>query len=160
MACAQVIGAQPPKDGLEGYASTTSAPTGSKVDLMVSTTDSSFHVEVYRMGYYGGQGGRLITKSPSLPGTVQTKQVFFSSTGTVSCEWTPSWTANLKGWPPGFYLLKLVSASGWAQWVPLCVRDDASKAQWTETGASSWARAAAIAESLSPSTASRAPSAR
>jgi len=43
----------------------------------------------------------------------------------VVCEWQPSWQLDTAGLAPGFYLLKLVSSSGWAQWVPLCVRDDA-----------------------------------
>ena len=35
-----------------------------------------------------------------------------------------------KSWPPGMYLLKLVGDAGQQQYVPLCVRDDASTAAY------------------------------
>jgi len=123
-----IIGGFPPTHGLEGYASTTSAPTGGSVDLMVSTADSSYHVEAYRMGYYGGYGGRLVAKSPTLQGVVQPPPTIDPSLGTVSCHWPSSWHVDLKAYPPGFYLFKLVSAKGWDQWIPFCVRDDSSAA--------------------------------
>ena len=42
---------------IEGYASQVSATAGDTVTLFVSTKAASFHVEAYRMGYYGGIGG-------------------------------------------------------------------------------------------------------
>jgi hypothetical protein len=48
---------------------------------------------------------------------------------TVQCQWSPSLTVPIdKTWPPGAYLLKLVGDFGEQQYIPLCVRDDASTA--------------------------------
>ncbi|HSS10876.1 MAG TPA: hypothetical protein VLL25_13385, partial [Acidimicrobiales bacterium] len=51
------------KGQIEGYADHTSVTAGELVTLYVSTVAPSFHVEAYRMGYYQGQGGRLIWQS-------------------------------------------------------------------------------------------------
>jgi len=41
---------------IEGFASQVSAVAGDQITLYVNTSASSFHVEVYRMGYYQGLG--------------------------------------------------------------------------------------------------------
>ena len=56
---------------IEGYASQVSAVAGETVTLFVSTRAASFHVEAYRMGYYGGVGGRLVWQSDELAGVRQ-----------------------------------------------------------------------------------------
>src|SRR3954447_4855048 len=59
------------KEGqIEGYADKASAQLGETVKLFVSTKDPGYHVEAYRVGYYGGLGGRLVWKSAELPGHV------------------------------------------------------------------------------------------
>src|SRR5437899_11561354 len=45
---------------IEGYASLTSVPVGGDIDLFVNTQDSSYSLTVYRMGWYGGKGGRKV----------------------------------------------------------------------------------------------------
>ena len=44
---------------LEGYADKVSAQQGDTVRLFVSSKDPNYHVEAYRIGYYGGLGARL-----------------------------------------------------------------------------------------------------
>lgn len=122
-----ILGGYPPdNEALEGFASATSVATGGKVDLMVNCTDASYRIEAYRMGYYGGLGGRLIAKSPTLPGKVQPPPKVDPSHGTVECPWSVSWTADLRGWPPGMYLFRLISAKNWQQWIPFVVRQSHS----------------------------------
>src|SRR5439155_13934146 len=53
---------------IEGYADRVSAVLGDTVGFYVSTTASSFRIEAYRIGSYQGLGGRLVWRSPSLPG--------------------------------------------------------------------------------------------
>ncbi len=55
-------------DAMEGYASSVSAVQGDTVSLYVSTAARSLHVEAYRMGWYGGAGGRLVWTSDDIPG--------------------------------------------------------------------------------------------
>lgn len=112
-----------------GYASQASATVGDSVTLFVSTKASRFHVEAYRMGYYRGVGGRLVWQSDDVTGGQQATPVVVSPTNTVECQWNPSLTVQIgKDWPPGAYLLKLVGTGSQQQFVPLCVRDDASTA--------------------------------
>jgi hypothetical protein len=52
--------------GIEGYSSQVSVLPGGTVQLHVSTSPAArYRVEVYRLGWYGGAGGRLIGCLPS-----------------------------------------------------------------------------------------------
>src|SRR3954454_18886679 len=57
---------------IEGYASLTSVNIGSSIDFMVSTNDSTFKIEIFRTGWYGGIGGRLLLTVSSVSGHLQT----------------------------------------------------------------------------------------
>jgi len=114
---------------IEGYASQVSAVAGDKVTLFVSTKAPQFHVEAYRMGYYGGAGGRLVWQSSEVASGRQATPVIVSPTSTIECQWEPSISLQVTAdWPPGAYLLKLVGTGTEQQFVPFCVRDDSSKA--------------------------------
>ena len=114
---------------IEGYADQVSAQVGETVTLRVNTRASTFHVEAFRMGYYQGIGARRVWTSAEVPGSRQAAPTLIAPTNTVECQWTPSIQIVIDhSWPPGVYLLKLVGATGEQGFVPLCIRDDASKA--------------------------------
>ena len=120
-----------PDHALEGYASQVSAAPGDDVAVFVSTTARAVQVQAYRMGYYQGLGGRLVTQTDFVPAGVQRAPEVTPGLGTVSCPWTPTLTLSItKDWPPGCYLLKLVGDGGEEQFVPLTVRDDSSTAAY------------------------------
>src|SRR5436305_225445 len=125
---------------IEGYADQVSVDQGGSFKLFVSTTAKSFHVEAYRMGYYGGRGGRFIWKSPDLPGVKQPAATVSPRTNMVVAPWQSSLSVPTdKTWPPGSYLLKLVGATGEAHHVPITVRDDASTATYLlQNSATTW----------------------
>ncbi|MCU1463824.1 MAG: hypothetical protein JWO37_3899 [Acidimicrobiales bacterium] len=119
------------KDGdIEGFADTVSAQQGDRVNLYVSQgKGSTYRVEAYRMGFYGGLGARLVWRSGPLPGRRQSKAHRESGTNMVEAPWDPTVAIDItRDWPPGDYLLKLHAESGPQRWVPLTVRDDASRA--------------------------------
>jgi hypothetical protein len=122
----------PGRDGdIEGYANVVSTPAGTPVTLYVSTVDPSFHVEAYRLGYYGGTGGRLVWQSGTQPGTKQAPGTFTAGTNMVEARWNPSFQVPIDArFPPGVYFLKLVGSSGVQHLVPLTVRDDTSNATY------------------------------
>ncbi len=130
-----VTGIQTPH-AIEGYASQVSAQPGDDVIVFVNTTAPAFHVEAYRMGYYKGLGGRLVSQTDSVKATPQPQPTFTSGVNMIECRWSPSITIKVtKAWPPGNYLLKLVgdgTGQPYApqQYVPLCIRDDASTAAY------------------------------
>jgi len=116
-------------DKIRGFADATSVDFGESVVLRVSTKAPTWRVDAYRIGYYGGGGGRLIWSSPEQPGVVQPDAVSDPKTNMREAPWAPSLTVQTDGtWPPGQYMLKLVSSDGGATFVPLVVRDDGSEA--------------------------------
>lgn len=128
-----VTGTQTPH-AIEGFASQVSAVAGDHVALYVNTGAPAFHVEAYRMGYYQGLGGRLVHRSHSVAAKAQPQPTFTAGINMIECPWTANLTLKIdSSWPQGDYLLKLV-ADGTGQqyppqqYVPLCVRDDASTA--------------------------------
>ncbi len=114
---------------IEGYADHVSATQGETVALYVSTVAPSFHVDAYRMGWYGGTLARLVWSSPPVNGTKQGSCPRTGGTNTIECSWQPSLTITPdSSWPPGDYLLKLVGSGNQQSYVPLTLRDDSSRA--------------------------------
>ena len=46
---------------IQGFATNMSVNVGQTISFKISTTASAYHIEIYRMGYYQGNGARLIT---------------------------------------------------------------------------------------------------
>lgn len=120
----------PITDWIDGYAGATSARIGDTIELHVAATESSsYHVEAYRMGYYGGKRGRLIWQSGDLPVGPGSAPVVSRSTYMAEARWPVNTRITVgTDWPPGTYLLKLVTAAGAQSYVPITIRDDNSSA--------------------------------
>src|SRR6202040_3429654 len=57
---------------IEGYCSHTSLRAGDTLAIMVSTNPPSpFVIDLYRLGYYGGKGGRHLQRLGPFKGTAQ-----------------------------------------------------------------------------------------
>ena len=114
------------RDGwLEGYADSTSARPGQDVVLRVACDAPSWHVEAYRMGWYGGDMARLVWQSDEIDAQWQLTTSADRETKMFRAEWDPSLTIAIDDdWPPGSYLLKLVSSTDRHHYVPLTVRRD------------------------------------
>jgi hypothetical protein len=114
--------------GIAGYADTTSAQPGDTVTLFVSS-DADWDVTAYRMGWYGGDMGRQVWRSPQQKGVAQAKATVESTTHMAEARWSPSLRIKIADdWLPGDYLLVLRATNGGAHDVPLTVRDDNSSA--------------------------------
>ncbi|CAB4734968.1 unannotated protein [freshwater metagenome] len=127
----KVPGAKPvtAEGSIEGYADTTSAQPGDIVTLFVATAAPTWHVEAYRMGWYAGMQGRLIWTSGETPSTWQLDMSTDSDTKMSRALWAPSLTFTIdNAWPAGSYLLKLVSSTSEAHYVPLTIRRDSTSA--------------------------------
>jgi hypothetical protein len=111
---------------IEGYASRTSVRAGETLAVMVSTNPPSpFTLDVYRMGYYGGAGGRHLLRLGPFRGRVQPDPEI-GRERLRDCRWEPSAHLTIPhGWPSGVYLGKLTAAaSGIQSYVVFVVRDD------------------------------------
>ena len=113
-------------DTLSGFGSKISVNHGDSIDFYVTTTAPSFTINIYRTGYYGGAGARLISSLGSFPGLHQVIPAPDKVTGIISCSnWTRTTTLNIpSSWVTGVYLAKLTSSTGNSSFIFFVVRDD------------------------------------
>ncbi|MGZ0147093.1 N,N-dimethylformamidase beta subunit family domain-containing protein [Kribbella sp. WER1] len=112
---------------LAGYADHVSVHSGEPFKLFVTSTDGAFTVRAFRIGWYGGTGGRLVWTSPSVPGRAQPAPTIRPADHMVSTNWTPSLTVPTTGWPAGAYLLLMTAANGKQKYVPITVRSESTR---------------------------------
>jgi hypothetical protein len=117
-----------PDAAVQGYASETSVAPGETLHLHVSSP-GDYRVEIFRLGWYGGVGGRLVTCLPGClqyeAGNPQRVPVPDPSTGELSLSWPVTDTLEIPAdWVSGYYLARLVPADGSARGtVPFIVRE-------------------------------------
>lgn len=116
--------------GIEGFATDISVDHGTTVHFKVNTAATSYHADIYRLGYYGGDGARKVaTVAPSvaLP-QVQPACLSDSSTHLVDCgNWDESASWLVPGNAvSGIYVAKLVRDDGGSgsDHMVFVVRDD------------------------------------
>jgi hypothetical protein len=105
---------------LAGYADHTSVLSGDAVGLYITSTLGAYTVAAYRVGDYGGLGGRLVWGSGTIPGKGQPREAL-TAEHMVTTTWSPSTSVSTAGWPAGLYLFK-VSAASADTYIPLTVR--------------------------------------
>ena len=69
---------------IQGYATDISVNKGQTVQFKIDTTLSSYRLDIYRMGYYNGNGARLITTVNPTAVTNQPNCTTQASTGRLS----------------------------------------------------------------------------
>jgi hypothetical protein len=118
---------------IQGFATDISVNVGGTIFFKINTDANAYTIEIYRMGYYGGMGARLITilqPSAKLPQT-QPACLSDSSTGLVDCgNWavSGSWQVPANS-TSGVYFAHLVrSDTGGDSHIVFVVRNDASSA--------------------------------
>ena len=117
---------------IEGYASLTSVNRGGQIRFFVSTAESQYTIDIFRMGFYGGTGGRRMMNTISRTGVRQAPCPVDSMTGLIECNWIDPYVLNIPrtsdptDWMSGIYLAKLTAGtSGKQQYIIFAVRDDA-----------------------------------
>lgn len=116
---------------IEGYASATSVNRGDQIKLFVNTIAPSYSIEIYRMGWYGGAGGRLLLGPVWRKGRSQPIPAPDPVTGLLECNWTDPFVlttsnpADTSDWVSGVYLAKLTAIPNGSQsYIIFVVRDD------------------------------------
>ncbi|QCB96074.1 DUF4082 domain-containing protein [Arthrobacter sp. PAMC25564] len=117
---------------IQGYATSMSVNVGGTVNFKVKTPSTSYHIDVYRLGYYQGLGARKVAANV-LPSAVlpqsQPACATFSATGLIDCgNWgiSATWQVPTSA-VSGVYLARLVRNDATAASViPFVVRDDAA----------------------------------
>ena len=111
---------------IEGYCSATSVRAGERISFHVSTNpESPFRIDIYRMGFYGGAGGRLVRSLGPFRGGIQPDPPI-GPNRLRRCEWEPCDTMTIpRDWLSGVYVGKLTTEREKLQsYVIFIVRDD------------------------------------
>ncbi|HBE40633.1 MAG TPA: hypothetical protein DDW27_05425 [Bacteroidales bacterium] len=93
---------------IEGYVSRTSLLPGESIDFKVSMNPpGKFIIDIYRLGYYGGTGGRHMARLGSFTGNTQAIPMM-TLERLRECNWDTATTFTIPDdWPSGVYLGKL-----------------------------------------------------
>ncbi len=126
----------PDDPSIVGFATSMSVNVGQTESFKINTLSTKYHIDILRLGYYGGDGARMIQAgikpSVSLP-QVQPACVTSSSTGEIDCgNWgvSASWTVPSNA-VSGVYVAHLVrddasAPPGDASHIVFVVRNDSS----------------------------------
>ena len=115
---------------IKGYASAVSINKGESITFFVSVNPAqTFTIDVYRLGWYGGAGGRLMQHVDALQGTQQQTCPTDPTLGTIVCAWNPSFTLAVPDtWTSGIFVALLANAAGFQNYIVFVVRDDSRTA--------------------------------
>jgi hypothetical protein len=116
--------------GVTGFAARTCIDRGEtlavKIVSFLTGVNATGHIDVYRLGYYGGEGARLVHTVSSLTFTTQSAAQSDPQFGLRSdSAWTT--TATIPGSATGIsgvYVIKIVTDGGKENHIPFIVRDD------------------------------------
>jgi len=116
---------------IEGYCSKQSVAAGELLEIMVSTNPPArFQIEIFRTGYYGGRGARLMTTLGPFDGATQPDPEI-GPKNLHECRWKPATSLTIPAdWPSGVYLGRLTclppddAHAPWQSYVIFIVRDD------------------------------------
>ncbi len=134
----QIPTAQIAYNEIQMYTDTPSVLPNQAISFYVSTQKegTSYSIDIYRLGWYGGTGGRLVDSLSDLKGVAQgyydqhsqslvncSSCTVDTKTGLVEAHWQPSYTLTIPpGWLSGIYLAKCTDAKGLQTYIPFIVR--------------------------------------
>lgn len=129
---------------LQGFATDISVNVGGTIGFKVDTTAAQFTIDIYRLGWYGGNGARKVDSLPAAAIQAQQQQscridvateLYDCGNWAVSASWTVPQTAV-----SGVYVAKLSrSDTGGASHITFVVRDDASTSElFFQTSDTTW----------------------
>jgi methionine-rich copper-binding protein CopC len=126
---------------IQGYATDISVNRGETIGFKIKTNSTSYTINIYRMGYYGGEGARKVaTFNPTAPNRNQPACQNQSSTGLIDCgNWTQtaSWAVPTDA-VSGIYFALLVAGTNKSH-IVFVVRDDASRSDlFFQTSDTTW----------------------
>lgn len=116
---------------IEGYCSKQSLKAGESLQIMVSTKPAArFDIEIFRMGYYGGEGARLMQRLGPFEGREQPVPEM-GEQRLRECQWKACTELQIpQDWPSGVYLGRLNTLPDdpqkpyWQSYIIFIVRDE------------------------------------
>ncbi len=137
-----IVGAGSPN--IQGFATDISVNAGQPVFFKISTNALMYNIDIYRLGYYQGNGARLVASLPPLGSLPQTQPPCLTdgSTGLTDCgDWavSASWAVPSDAtW--GIYFARLMRLdTGEASPILFVVRNDSSSSDiLVQTSDTTW----------------------
>jgi hypothetical protein len=133
---------------VEGYASLTSVPRGGRIQFYVNSNEPSYTIQIFRLGWYGGAGGRAMTQPVTRTTVAQPSCPMDPSTGRVECNWTDPYVldvpapADASNWASGMYVAHVTANStGHDVLIRFVVRDDVRRSAYLAQSSVSTAQA-------------------
>ncbi|MEA2128924.1 MAG: hypothetical protein QOJ85_1815, partial [Solirubrobacteraceae bacterium] len=128
---------------LQGFATSMSVNKGGTISFKIKSTTANYHIDILRLGYYGGDGARLIASNLTPTSTAaQPACQTFADSGLIDCgNWSVSrtWTVPSTA-VSGVYIAHLVrNDTGGDSQITFVVRDDSSRADvMVQTSDATW----------------------
>jgi len=99
---------------VDGYVADQVVAPGERESVYVNAPGARrVTLQVFRMGWYGGTGGRLVLQSAALPAIRQPPCTHRFSTGLTECRWHPMLSFSIpETLPSGVYIVKLHASDG------------------------------------------------
>ena len=108
-----------PAASIDGYASESSVAPGDALHLHVAAPAAPYRIEIHRLGFYGGAGGRRVACLPAgcasdeAPVSQPAPAAPDPSTGLLDAGWTVTDTVSIPtDWVTGQYVAELILTSG------------------------------------------------
>jgi Ca2+-binding RTX toxin-like protein len=121
----------PPSTNIEGFATDISVNVGGDVNFKINTDSTHYRIDIYRLGYYGGDGARNVDSIEHVANTAvsQPAPLMDPNTGLVDAgNWsvTDTWHVPADA-VSGVYVANLIREDGTAgeSQVPFIIRNDA-----------------------------------
>ena len=112
---------------IKGFAAAPSVNKGDSLNFYVTVSPvQTFNIDIYRMGWYGGTGGRFLQHVQGVNGFTQPSCPMDPITGLLECtNWLPTYTLNVPTtWTTGVYLALLTNSQNYQNYIPFVVRED------------------------------------
>ena len=113
---------------IQGFTTDISTDVGGTVQFKINTDSTHYRVDIYRLGYYDGDGARLVGSIDHTGADVQPAPIVDLTTATVDAgNWSVTDTWNVPADAvSGVYIAKLVREDGTQgeNQIPFVVRDD------------------------------------
>ena len=110
---------------IEGFCSKNSYIAGDTLSIFVSSDPAkSYSIDLYRMGYYQGKGGRLMKSIGPLEGKPQ-KVPKAEKNNLVECRWDTAYSMVIPpDWVSGVYLGKMTASDSSQSYIVFVLKDD------------------------------------
>ena len=114
---------------IAGFSTNMSINSGQTVRFKIDVQGgANFTIKIYRIGYYAGNGARLVADLGTISGTIQPAGISDPVTGMLDCDnWSESasWAIPASA-VSGLYIAKLERSGGGSNHIAFVVRNDAS----------------------------------